>query len=113
MRWLTQVALIVFVILCVSPNVHAVPTFTWTEPWSVTLFPNSPPFCQSCGRAFGASATQDGQILNTTLDAAVAKSFVSSGGPDDESGGSTGLSFSRHLMLTGSPSGWAVSLNGY
>ena len=58
-------AFIVLTVLCLSPDVEAVPSFTWTEPWNVTLLPNSPgppggAFFNV--RSFGDQATEDGQI---------------------------------------------------
>jgi hypothetical protein len=97
MRRFTQVALIVFAILGFSPNVHAVPTFTWEGPWSVTLFPF--PDCFKCDRGFG----------DRTADTAVAKSQSSSG----VSGSSqAGVNFSREFLLSDAPQGWTASVNG-
>ena len=53
----------------------------------------------------------DGQILDTMSDTAVAKSAWSSGAGTFSSG-STGLTFSRHFLLSGSLHGWNVSLEG-
>jgi hypothetical protein len=107
-------AFIALVVLGFSPDVHAVPSFTWTEPWNVTLLSNCLPFnptlCGSHPRAFGASATQDGQILNTTADIAVAKSSWAAG--NSPGTGSTGVMFSRQFVLSGAPEGWTVSLDG-
>jgi hypothetical protein len=103
--------------LGLSPDVQAVPSFTWEGPWNVTLLPNcfgfNPNFCTPFGtRAFGAAATsrsQDGQILDTTADTAVARSeWAAVLGPDS---GSTGLNFSRQFLLSDAPEGWSVSLN--
>lgn len=111
-----RAAVIVLVVLGFSPHAQAVPTFTWTEPWNVNLlsncnvtFPNFP-VCGVHPRAFGTSATQDGQILDTAADIAVAKSSWSAG--NVSGGGSTGLTFSRQFLLSGASEGWAVSLNG-
>jgi hypothetical protein len=117
LRKFSEVAFILLMVLGLSPSVHAVPSFTWTEPWNVTLLsnciPSTIPFNPICGsepRAFGASATQDGQILDTTADIAVAKSKWWAG----HSGGSggTGLTFSRRFLLSGAAEGWTVSLSG-
>lgn len=117
MRKFRAGAFIVVTVLCLSQTVHAVPTFTWTEPWNVTLLSNCIPFtipfspvCGSHPRAFGASATQDGQILDTTADIAVAKSSWAAG--NSTGSGSTGLTFSRQFSLSDAPEGWAVSLSG-
>lgn len=109
-----RAAFIVLAVLGFSPDVQAVPSFTWTEPWNVTLLSNCLPFnpttCGSHPRAFGASATQDGQILNTTADTAVAKSSWAAG--NFSGSGSTGVTFSRQFLLSGAPEGWTVSLSG-
>ncbi len=58
-------AVIVLVVLGFSPDVQAVPSFSWIEPWNVTLLSNTNRFGTPLGeRAFGASATHDGQILD-------------------------------------------------
>jgi PEP-CTERM motif-containing protein len=115
MRRLIDVAFIVFAILGLSPNVHAVPTFTWEGPWTVTLLSNcliERPGCQPVFgvRAFGASAMRDGQILDTSADIAVAKSERGSAFLSDA--GSTGVNFSRQFLISGAPQGWTVSING-
>lgn len=114
MRRLIEVGFFVVVILGLSPNVHAVPTFTWQRPWEITLPSDCirrAPGCTPVGvRAFGASATQDGQILNTTADTALAKSARGSAFLADA--GSTTINFSRPFMLSNAPQGWTVSING-
>ena len=108
MRRFAAATFIVFAILGLSPNVHAVPTFTWEgQPWNVTLLPNS---FDEGERAFGASATQDGQILDTIADTAVAKSEVGGGGSTNCC--STGVNFSRQFVLSDAPLGWTVSIHG-
>jgi hypothetical protein len=56
--------------------------------------------------AFGSSATQSGQILDTTSDTAVAKAAT------ETRTGDAGVRFSRQFELSGSPQGWNVSLSG-
>jgi hypothetical protein len=56
--------------------------------------------------AFGSSATQSGQILDTTSDTAVAKAAT------ETRTGDAGVTFSRQFELSGSPQGWNVSLSG-
>ena len=67
---------IMLLVVALSREVQAVPDFGWGLPWSVTLQDHRA--CPICSplferRAFGASATQDGQILDTTADTAMAK----------------------------------------
>jgi hypothetical protein len=98
---------IVFTIFALSPDVQAVPTFTWIEPWNVTLLPVTTQNGTPLGRqAFGSAATQSGQILDTTSDTAVAKAATQT------RTGDAGVAFSREFELSGSPQGWNVSLTG-
>lgn len=107
------VGFIMLAVLGLAPEARAVPSFTWIDPWNVTLLPNCSigGICGGNPRAFGASATFDGQIVDTVSDTAVAKSaWRTSAGTFGS--GSTGLTFSRHFLLSGSPQGWNVSLGG-
>ena len=98
-----------FVLVTMPHDADAVPSFTWEGPWNVTLLPtfNHDPTGISSrdARAFGASATMDGQIFDTTADIATARSTAGSNG-------NTGVMFSRQISLSGSPQGWNVSLGG-
>ena len=115
-----RAAVIVLAVLSFSPDVQAVPTFTWEGNWNIALLsnciahsdPSHPDICTAFNgaRAFGASATQDGQILNTTSDTGLAKSQWSAAlGPN---AGQTGVTFSRAFLLSGASEGWTVSLSG-
>jgi hypothetical protein len=94
---------------------HATSSFIWTEPWQVTLLPKTcggpQPFCDNLvGRAFGSSATVDGQIRDVSADVAVAKSQWGAG--TGQTSGGTGLTFSRTFQLSNAPQGWTVGLSG-
>jgi hypothetical protein len=120
MRLFTQVALIIFAILGVSPNVHAVPTFSWGAPWSVTLNPlcvsgpdTSAYFqCLRSGEKwFGATSSipGDGLIVNINADQAIAalRSFSDVSG----SGVNASVVFSRPFTLSDGGI-WDVKLFG-
>jgi hypothetical protein len=93
------------IVLCLGiTQAEATSSFTWTEPWEVTLLP------KVCGGPAGSSATNDGQILDITAEGAVAKSQW--GASSGQSSGRTGLQFSRTFLLTDSPQGWNVELAG-
>ena len=66
-----------FVLVTMPHDAGAVPSFTWERPWNVSLdrLFSFDPTGISIGqaRAFGASATMDGQIFDTTADIATAK----------------------------------------
>ena len=55
-------------------------------------------------RAFGASATVNGQIFDTEADVALARAEGVVIAPDSEA--STKLTFERTFELEGSPNGW-------
>ncbi len=115
MRLLRLVTLTFIALVILVPPAEAVPSFTWTEPWEVTLLPKicggPSALCESfVGRAFGASATVDGQIRDTTVDVAVAKSQWGAG--NSASIGSTSVQFSRTFLLSDSSQGWNVNLSG-
>ena len=100
---------IMLAVLGLTHEVEAVPSFT-----GMSLSCPIVPIGGNCGgnpRACGATAMFDGQILDTMSDTAVAKSAWSSGAGTFSSG-STGLTFSRHFLLSGSLHGWNVSLEG-
>lgn len=94
----------------------AVPTFTWSEPWRVTLQSgcSSIPGDLLCrgfeSKSFGSVVGND-RISDTTADRAVAHSFTGKG-----SGGSGGASatvrFARRFSVFGSLDGWVVQLDG-
>ena len=108
----------IILVLCLGiTQAEATPSFTWTEPWEVTLLPKvcggPAGFCETIpgeARAFGSSATGDGQIRDITAEGAVAKSQWGAG--SGQSSGRTGLEFSRTFLLSDSPQGWNVNLSG-
>ena len=120
MRGLIAVAFIVLVLLGLSPNVHAVPTFTWERPWAVTLNPmcaNSQDFaCLRSGgeKWFGKTSVPgvglDGVIVNTNADQAIAgtSAFSSVSG----FGVHASVTFSRPFTLSDGGI-WDISLFGH
>jgi hypothetical protein len=93
--------------------VSAGPMFQWLGPWGVELGEKEVNGTASAMRAFGASATLDGQIKDTTADMGVGKASVTAGAnAKKSSSASVALGFGRAFRLSGSPNGWEVGLNG-
>lgn len=112
----------VFVMVCLViafPTSSFASTFTWLDDfWNVALLPivtsgMGPAPGQQAGqaaRAFGASATGNGQVLNADADVALARSESVVLAPNAEA--TTSVQFERSFELDGSPGGWVVSLLG-
>ena len=83
------------------------------QPWEVTLVPNEVDGKGAAARGFGKEVGQIihyGQILGTEADVALARAEAIV--LDANSKASAKVEFQRSFVLSGSPAGWAVTLEG-
>jgi hypothetical protein len=115
-RYVARLSLMAVAYWLICGPALAVPSFTWSEPWRVTLQSgcSSIPGDLLCrgfeSKSFGSDVLND-RISDTMADRAVAHSFTGKG-----SGGSGGASatvhFARRFSILGSSDGWNVQLDG-
>ena len=106
-----RIAVFTAVIACSTPGYAG---FIWLDnDWDVTLDMNADKGTSSKRRAFGASATMDGQILDTGADIAVARAEALASTDVTGAGNSSFIArvdFDRSFQVSGSPAGWNITL---
>jgi hypothetical protein len=107
-----RVSLLVFALALAWPT-HGQAGFVWLDDgWKVTLDMNIPKGVYSKQRAFGASATEDGQVFDVAADVATAKARTQSFFDPNGSFARARVNFERDFRLEGDPGFWLVTLQG-